>query len=413
MTYARWGITRPQLLIIIFMALILVVVAYFQTQDATESPYDPAATRGDGLRALVLWLEEMQYGVTTTPIARTGLPHDTDVLFLFTHAERPPAYNSNLAAEADATAIYSWVESGGTLVLVGPADAYGDLIARFGVGQVERLTGALTGVRQVQPILPDVTPNWATFFAPYNLEPQATNDLVPILMHVNGAPVVALQFVGDGVVWHMTEDFAFTNYNLEDSRIASFLPAILRTVPAGASVMISVPHLATFDTVFSQYATVATLQDWLYTTPFGQATLVLLIAALIFLILQGRRLGPPLTAPSAARPREAAEYVIALAGLQRRLRQPQTVAAHHRQRLKVAIGRMTQTPADLPDPEWLAQVQRTDILTDTTYNTVSELLAGYAAMSDKRADEGDLIDLVQATDALLASLPRANQQLVR
>ncbi len=47
--------------------------------------------------------------------------------------------------------------------------------------------------------------------------------------------VVALQFIGDGVVWHLTEDFALTNLNLRDERIASLLAAILRTVPAGCA----------------------------------------------------------------------------------------------------------------------------------------------------------------------------------
>ena len=133
----------------------------------------------------------------------------------------------------------------------------------------------------------------------------------------------------------------------------------------------------------------------------------------VYLLLQGRRLGPALPGPTASRPRAAAEYVTALAGLQRRLRQPRVVADHHRQRLKSAAGRLAQLPADLPDAEWLAQLQRAQVLSPTLLTEITGLLSGYAKINPKAGDEAELIRLVQATDALLASLPRANMQLVR
>jgi hypothetical protein len=138
-----------------------------------------------------------------------------------------------------------------------------------------------------------------------------------------------------------------------------------------------------------------------------------MVATLLFLLLQGRRLGPPLPGPTATRLREAGEYVTALAGLQRRIRQPRVVADHHRHRLKNAVGRLAHAPADLPDGEWLAQVRRADLLPPSTLEAVSEALAGFAAITTNTNDEQALIRLIQTTDALLASLPRANMQLVR
>jgi hypothetical protein len=110
--------------------------------------------------------------------------------------------------------------------------------------------------------------------------------------------------------------------------------------------------------------------------------------------------------------------VTALAGLQRRMRQPGVVADYHRQRLKDAVGRLVQAPADLPDGEWLAQLQRAEALSPTALNDVSMLLAGYANFAPntpgaRTKDESKLIELVQATDTLLASLPRANSLFVR
>jgi hypothetical protein len=67
----------------------------------------------------------------------------------------------------------------------------------------------------------------------------------------------------------------------------------------------------------------------------------------------------------------------------------------------------------LPDAEWLAQLRRAEVLSAEQYNEVSELLAGYAKQQGKASNEAELIQLVRATDTLLASLPQANKQLVR
>jgi hypothetical protein len=74
---------------------------------------------------------------------------------------------------------------------------------------------------------------------------------------------------------------------------------------------------------------------------------------------------------------------------------------------------MAQVPADLPDAEWLAQLQRAEVLPPAVLSEVAELLTGYATAGNSAHDEASLIRLVQATDALLASLPRSQTQLVR
>jgi hypothetical protein len=393
-----------------------------QSQPETVEPYDPEETSSSGLRALVLWLEELGYPVTIG-VPRTGLPSGPGLLLIH------PTYTGDLDyySDTEVALLFRWVRRGGTLVLIGATDTFTSLSARFGVEQVESFTGMVSDIRQVQPLLPDIPTGWDDFVALRSLyfyedfiaEGHA---VVPVLAHTNGDPVVALQFIGDGVVWHLTEDFALTNLNLRDERIASLLPAILRTFPAGAPVLFSTHHLARYDPTDGNLGAANTMQDWLYSTPFGQATLLIMVALFLFLLLQGRRLGPALPGPTASRPREAAEYVTALAGLQRRMRQPNVVAAHHRQRLKSAVGRLVQAPADLPDGEWLAQLHRAEALPPAMMDEVTELLAGYAKVDPKGAgtgskagnkEESDLIQLVQATDALLASLPRANMQLVR
>ena len=411
---ARFGLSRAQLLLLLFLATVLVTMAFLQNQPEVVERYDPNDTGSSGLAGLALWLDELGHPVDIG-VARSGLPTSPGLLFVH------PTDTGNLDyySDVDVAMTYSWVERGGTLVLVGPHEVTA-LAGRFGVKQVDSFTDMALDVRQVQPLLPDVPTDWDAFLSSLSLDFDAEfqdtyqpSPIVPILAHTNGDPVVAIQPIGEGIVWHLTEDFALTNLNLRDERIASLLPAILRTVPAGAPAIISTHHLRSHNPS-DQAQGMATLQDWLYTTPFGQATLLLLVASFAFLLLQGRRLGPAMPGPSATRPREAAEYVAAMAGLQRRMRRPQIVADHHRQRLKVAVGRLAQLPADLPDDEWLAQLQRTADLSPTLMAQVSELLSGYAKVNRaQNSDEAELIQLVQATDALLASLPRATLQLVR
>jgi hypothetical protein len=359
-----------QLLIALMLAVILVIMALLQNRSQTVEPYDPDDSSSTGLRALVLWLEELGYPVTIS-VPRGGLPTGPGLLWI--HPATQLGMSSD--SELDAALIHLWVERGGTLVLVGPADSSMSLAQHFGVEQIAALSGIISDVRQIQPLLPTL-PGTVDIIATRALRFSGTRALVPVLAHVNGDPVVAIQSIGNGVVWHLTEDFALTNLNIREQQIATLLPAILRTVPASAPVIFSTNHLMRSNQAEEAAGTITTLQDWLYTTPFGQALLITMLVLFIFLALQGRRLGPPLPRLTATRPREAAEYVIALAGLQRRTRQPRVVANHYRHRLKSAIGKLAQAPAALPDSEWLAQLQRTEVLAPAQLAQVEELVSG-------------------------------------
>lgn len=391
-------IPKSQLIVGLILAAIIVTMAILQSQPQRVEAYDPNDSGSNGLRALSLWLEELGYPVTIG-VPRARLPDGPGLLWIHPSNQNDPDYYSDTRVALTEL----WVRRGGTLVLIGPIGSYTPLAQLFGVEQINNLTGTLLPIRQVQPLLPDIPTEWDSFFTSHSLRNLDERAFVPLVAQVDGNPVVALQFIGKGVVWHLTEEFALTNSNLRDERIASLLPAMLRTVPAGAPVIFSTHHLASYNMDGGELGTVSTLQDWLYTTPFGQGILLTIIVVFVYLLLQGRRLGPPLPALTATRPREAAEYVIALAGLQRRTRQPHIVADHHRHRLKNAVGRLAQVPADLPDAEWIAQLRRAEVLTPTLLAQVEALLTGYAQANS----EADLIRLLQSTDALLASLPRA------
>src|SRR6478672_806265 len=78
---SRLGFTRSQFTLALLMAMLLVVVAYFQSQPKSVEPYDPKDTGSSGLRALVLWLEQLGYPVTVgVPIG--GLPSGPGLLVI-------------------------------------------------------------------------------------------------------------------------------------------------------------------------------------------------------------------------------------------------------------------------------------------------------------------------------------------
>ena len=103
-----------------------------------------------------------------------------------------------------------------------------------------------------------------------------------------------------------------------------------------------------------------TFRDWVYQTPAGWAALFLLLLGGGWLLLSGRRLGPPLEVPTQGRRREAAEFVVAMAGLQRRARVRDHIARQQSYRLKQALGRPWRLRPSLPDDEFLRQLQSLD-----------------------------------------------------
>ena len=383
----------------------VVLAAIWQTTRRAPLPYDPHDTGDDGLRALVLWLEEMGHPVELgidAPQATTG----PGLMVVFPPSAQLPATGRAYFTAPVAKRVAAWVAEGGTLVLVGPPPRSA-LADEFNIYQTWTQL-EFSGARQAQPLLPDLPAELPQLSTGFRLEPHGDSPWVTVVAGSESAMQVGLLPLGKGVVWAVTEDFAFTNANLRRDQVAGLVPALLRTVPGGAPARLSLHHLQV-DPLLPADGTVATLQDWLYTTPPGQAVGVTGILILIYLLLQGRRLGPPLTEVTANRPRPAAEYVEAIAGLQRRARHRRALAQHHAQRLKQGVGRTALLEAALPDAAWLDELRRRAPLPPARLDEVEQLLAAYA----RAENDDELIRLVQATDALLASLPRTAMSRVR
>ena len=336
---------RTQLVLALALMATLALFVMVQGEPTPPQPYDLNSPAADGLLALRVWLSELGYAVHTTSGSRFVLPPSTRLFFVY-----PTTYPYN-AAEAEQ--LYQWVNSGNTLVLVGPGAFDAELQSRFGVA-VGPQSELISEVTQPQPLLPDLSAPIALASQESTLDLSAATDALAVLVDPQGQPTAAVQSLGQGHVWHLSRHHDLSNALLRDPQQATLLPALLRALPPGSEIRFDTYHR---NGAVDSVATAQNLQEWLYYTPSGWAMLWLLGVTAIYLLLQGWRLGPPLPATATLRRREAAEYVVAMANLLRRARRRDAVAQHHKVRLKRTLGRLHQISPDLDDETFLAQWQ--------------------------------------------------------
>jgi len=363
---------------------LLLAAALLAQRPATSQSYDPESNRHDGLLLLGEWLREMGYSVGSTGNRSFALGQ-AEMLFVYPGVQN---FNSDEGARLE-----QWVEEGGTLVLVATTDAV--LLRRFDFSTVRADTG--DRLQQSQPLLPEAAALITSTNTTRRLRLPNDSPAVALLAAEENRDEIglAVQRRGKGWVWLLSSDFTLTNEELTRNRTsAQIVPALLRGVSAGGRILFDTYHLSLQGSGAND-GQIESLQEWAYTTPSGWATLFVLALGFGFLLLQGRRLGPALPSITQGRRREAAEFVVAMAGLQRRAGVRESIARHQRHRLKQGLGRPWQVPADLPDEEFVARLVAANPSADTA--RLRALLAALAKMPD----EAGLVTLAQEVDLLL------------
>lgn len=368
----------------VLVALLLAVTATRQAEPAAAPPFALDSAQPTGLLGLVRWLEALGYRVER---ARgwelASLPADA-LLFVYP--------NQRTFTAAEAAALREWVAGGGTLFLVAPA---GDLAAAFGVYSYPSDTLTIAR-RQVQPLLPEGRESYWTSlqFPAQVLDLSGAPGAVPVLADDAEDVVLAVQALGDGVVWYAAPGIALSNDGLRQNAQGELLPALLRDLPPGGTAVFAAGDF--FATAGAQ--PIATLQDWLYRTPSGWATLLGLGACALFLLLQGRRLGPALVTTAERPRREAAEHVRALAAMARRMQLSGDLVERQRRRLKRGLAQRRPVSADLPDAEFVERLSRvTPALAPEVLAQVTDILAELRPA----LDEQRLVTLAAQIDDIL------------
>lgn len=378
----------------LWIGLGLLVVALFVIalraagSGGERRAYDPRSSESNGTRALFLWLEQMGYRVETIPQTRFALPDNADALLLFPGLEP--------YADAEAQRLAAWVNGGHTLALVAADEPAIEEVLKT---RAPSYVGSIADAGQVQPLLPETPSRWLEIWGDSGFPAPVPTDAIPVLAHESGDATLLVQAHGGGTVWSLAGVHAPINATLRNSHQAAIVAAILRTVPPGGTILFDAYH---FYGPIESVARIETLQDFVYRTPAGRALLFALGALALYLLLAGRRLGPPLPNLQETRRREAAEYVRAMAGLKRRAHTAPDVAAHHRQRLKSALAR-TRALDPRVDDRAFAQRLRAHTAVDGSLDAaalaeVERLLAALAAPKDERA----LVEAAAAVDGFLA-----------
>ncbi len=368
------------------LMLALIVVTMLPAGQPAERPFDFESTAPLGLAGLRLWLQELGFAVKDIGRERFVTPPDADLILVFPGQAR--------FQKAEAQALRSWVEQGGTLALVAVDDPA--LEAVFGGAQGQfSFSQALT---QTQPLLPDLAGEMTGLEGGRTLDLSDTEDYVAA-MGFDGDATLAVRKMGRGQVWRLSAYHLLTNEQLAEEHHAAIVIALLRGLAPGGAVYFDAYHLFGPEVA----APIKTLQDWLYRTPLGWATFFALVTLAAFWVMQGRRLGPALPTIHESRRREAAEYVQAMANLQRRAHVQPMVAQHHKRRIKVGLGRPLRMEADLPDDDFVNRLA-------AAYPHAGEArlaqLRRVLTTLDRPTDEASLIKAAAEGDELVKSWGR-------
>ena len=378
---------RIQLLLALALLGVLIAFAALPSTPSVATPFDPRSAAPTGLRALWLWLEAMEFRVERNDGAAFAIPDDCTLFLVFP--------NQHLYSNAEAKQLQSWVKAGGTLALIGATALDQALIKTFLVEPGPAIGELLVDVDQTQPLLPDLSAPIRLSGDTETLDLSQAPAAIPVLATADGQITLALQPLGRGRIWHFSLHHSLVNEQLRDPAQATLVPAILRHVVPGGRIVFDTYHL--LGPAATATEEIRSLQDWLYGTPLGWAVFFGLVATLLFLVLQGQRLGPPLPTTEELRRREAAEYVMAMANLLRRGQQRAFIAAHHKQRLKRALGRSLNVSPDLDDTAFLRQLQHDHTLSPEDEQQLTNLLRALEATGK----EQDLPQTVREVDALL------------
>ncbi|MEM7125891.1 MAG: DUF4350 domain-containing protein [Chloroflexota bacterium] len=410
-------ISWQQLFIIGGLFLLLLASSIFLTQENEARPYDLESSEPDGLLALALWLKEMSYQVTPYEEAPfnglTSYGDSIDLLFVHPNV----TYYTSLEAQA----LKTWVAGGRTLVLIGPVTGDRELSRVFGPFPGPVGSAILSREEPIQPLIPGpITSSQSNNFESDSSQadsPPANRRLtsldlsdapgaVPLWVNRRSgsdapelAPAeatVAIQPIGKGLVWHLSIEHDLTNRMLDQTNDIYLIPALLRQVPDGGVVAFDTYHQLEHDFVDGE-RTYSSLREWLYSTHLGRAILLGALLTFLFLMNQGLRLGPALPMREALLRRESAEYVMAIAGLQRRLGEPAEIARYHHHCLKQKIGQPLGISVTLPDREFVNEWRnRQPELSSDQEQAVREILARLASALDERT----LVETVAQIDEL-------------
>ncbi len=346
------------------IAIALLAVVLVTQQGSQTDNHSSSSDTSGGTSALLLFAEAM--GHPTNQIGGSfATPDPGALMFVFTP--------TSPFTPQEAANTVTWVRSGGVLVY---ANEQGDseLDSALGVTRSSDVVGAAQ-MTSDGPVLAGVnTLVGGPFAQALSLGP----DQVAI-MRIGPYPIAYIQHLGAGTVVVMADPLPLANGYLDKADNGRFAADLLGLTQDGAPVAFDEYH-------HGVNASDLTPQAWLL-TPWGAATLWLLVAVFFGLVLRGRRFGP-LVPRQVAASRAEVEWAVAVGELLRRAGARGVtlgVLAAASERAVAARAGLAALPRDT---FWRALWQRAP-------DVAGELDAAERALYGSTASEKDLLSAAQ------------------
>jgi hypothetical protein len=365
------------LVTIIFAVLVLATIAAaFQEQTTEAGPPPLASTSNDpsGAAALMQWLDRLGYDAHNRVGRSFQIPAGASIVMLLEPTE--------FILQGDWDHIDSWVEDGGTLIMVGNG-----LGARAAIEHYDftPLSAASSGAPlTVQTPLTVFPPIAGTIDARAEAVLRSTrNDFIELLSLPEGPVVVSLD-VGQGRVIIGVAPFMFSNAGLKEPGNGEFVLNMVWAARNSGDIWFDEWHHGMRPGSAEDQQSGFTA--WLARTPSGQSLLYAGLVIFAAMLLQGVRFGRPVSLLRDRARRAPLEYVTALANLGRRAGHRGWVLAQYHNRLKHGLGRRYRLSPTIDDTEFLTQLHKFDPSIDI--NALGTLLA---SLRKRNVSEAEMI----------------------
>lgn len=354
---------------ILLMLVVVTSAAVLQDSKNAQVPYLNTSSAPDGTLALKLWLQDLGYAVSSTPVVAFAPDEAVDVILVI---EPFLSINAN-----DWKLLDHWIERGGTLIIAGQKSYANEAMQHFDF-QIVFLNTHAAEVSPAVPLLtsPIVT-SPAAFDMDFGLGSNRSNYLP--LLSAGDAPIAVTFRQGEGRVILTTAPSMFTNKALKDSNVATAVLNLFAHAQPGALWFDEWHHGFQSDGVVGP-------AEWLQNTSGGRAILFTVFAVFVVLVLQGRAFGRPVPLKHEIKRRGPMEHVTAIANLNRKAGHRSEVARQYHRRLKRHLGGRYRLDPSMRDEDYVESLAGYNASIDRT-----ELLKLLKHLSQANISEADLL----------------------
>jgi len=363
---------------VLLVALVIVAVLAVAIAVPPSNNGDPSSRSAGKLGSLALYTWLGRLGLPVSRLSGTFDLGATDVLV---------DYDPSVAfTKPELDSVMRLVQRGGDLVLVfdpGTVDTALPLLQRVGVEIAG--TAPAGPATPAQPFDPAGRVHTVPTSAGFALLEQPP--LVALLR--SGGMVVAggVRVNGGGRAWIVADSAPLSNDGLRHGDSAFFVLSLLERARGGRIA---------FDEFHHGEGATSGGAGSIFAGPVGLAALLAAVLLVVFLAVNGRRVGRPVAAGGDARVPSAATYIDAMGELFARSRQRGAIAQRYADELKRRVSAVTGVDSGLDDAAFIEAVAGAQ---PESSDALRALLGRARALAGGRPDEAALLHLARDVDA--------------